>query len=354
MCSAPSIGAPWGDIERDFLNVSLTVWLVTLGLIVGMILLDLFTVSAKPHEVKFKEAASWSVFYIAIAIAFGIWVWVVYSATFGTEYFAAYLIEKSLSVDNVFVFAIILAQFAVPSIYQQRVLLIGVILALVFRAIFIAIGAAALATFAFTFVIFGGILIYTGIGLFRHWNEDPDPQENFIIKRVRKWTPMTDEYHGTKLTVKINGKRFATPMFLVMVAIAATDLLFALDSIPATFGVTQEPFLVFSANAFALLGLRALYFLLKGLLDKLIYLSLGLSIILMFIGVKLILTYVHEIYEPAPKIPTLLSLAVIAVILVVSVIASLIKASKDPSAKAKAGRVTAAKTETPPEKPIAR
>jgi tellurite resistance protein TerC len=312
-----------------------------------MILLDLFTVSSKPHEVKFKEAASWSVFYIAIAIAFGVWVWVSYSSTFGTEYFAAYLIEKSLSVDNVFVFAIILAQFAVPSIYQQRVLLIGVILALVFRAIFIAIGAAALATFAFTFVIFGAILIYTGVGLFRHWNEDPDPQENFIIKRVRKWTPMTDEYHGTKLFVRINGKRLATPMFIVMVAIAATDLLFALDSIPATFGVTQEPFLVFSANAFALMGLRALYFLLKGLLDKLIYLSLGLSIILMFIGVKLILTYVHDIYDPVPKIPTLPSLAVIAVILVISVTASLIKASKDPSAKAKAGRVTAPK-KTPP------
>jgi len=312
-----------------------------------MILLDLFTVSAKPHEVKFKEAASWSIFYIAVAIAFGVWVWVAYNSTFGTEYFAAYLIEKSLSVDNVFVFAIILAQFAVPSIYQQRVLLIGVVLALVFRAIFIAIGAAALAAFSFTFVIFGAILIYTGIGLFRHWNEDPDPMDNFIVKRVRRWTPMTDEYHGTKLWVRINGKRFATPMFIVMIAIAATDLLFALDSIPATFGVTQEPFLVFSANAFALLGLRALYFLLKGLLDKLIYLSLGLAVILMFIGVKLVLTYVHEIYDPVPKISTGVSLSVVAAILIVSVVASLIKSRRDPSARAHAGRVTSPKPKPP-------
>ena len=256
------------------MNVSVTVWLVTIAAILAMIILDLVTVSAKPHEVKFKEATLWSIFYIAVAVGFGIWIQSQYGSPWGTEYFAGYLVEKSLSVDNLFVFAIILAQFAVPSIYQQRVLLIGVILALVLRAIFIAIGAAALAAFAFTFVIFGAILIWTGVGLMRHWNEDPDPSENFLVKRVRKFTPITDEYHGTKLFVRIDGKRWATPMFLVMIAIGATDLLFALDSIPATFGVTQEPFLVFAANAFALLGLRALYFLLKGLLDKLVYLSL--------------------------------------------------------------------------------
>lgn len=308
-----------------------------------MIVIDLFTVSSKPHDVKFKEAALWSIFYIGVAIAFGVWVWTAYGADLGTQYFTAYLVEKSLSVDNVFVFAIILTQFAVPSIYHQRVLLFGVVLALIFRAIFIAIGAAALAAFTFTFVIFGAILIYTGVGLFRHWDEDPDPMDNFIIKRIRKWTPMVNEYDGTKLTIKIKGRRFATPMLVVFIAIGATDLLFALDSIPATFGVTQEVFLVFSVNAFALLGLRALYFLLKGLLDKLIYLSLGLSVILMFIGVKLILTYLHEIYDPVPKIPTVFSLIVVLGILVVSVVASLIKARKDPSAKARAGRVTAPK-----------
>lgn len=216
----------------------------------------------------------------------------------------------------------------------------GVLLALVLRGIFIAVGAAALAAFSFTFVIFGAILIWTGIGLFRHWDEDPTPQDNFLVKVMRKRVAMTDEFHGSKAFVKINGSRIATPMFTVMIAIASTDLLFALDSIPATFGVTQEPFLVFAANAFALLGLRALYFLLKGLLDKLIYLSLGLSIILMFIGVKLIMTYLHEVWYSVPKIPTLTSLSIIGLILLVSTIASLIKSRNDPKAIAHAGRVT--------------
>jgi tellurite resistance protein TerC len=250
------------------------------------------------------------------------------------------LVEKSLSVDNLFVFIIILAQFKVPSIYHQRVLMFGVILALVLRAIFIAVGAAALAAFSFTFVIFGAILIWTGVGLFKHWDEDPSPEDNAFVKLIRKRIAMTDEYDGSKMFTRLHGKRIATPMFLVMIAIGSTDLLFALDSIPATYGVTQEPFLVFGANAFALLGLRALYFLVKGLLDKLVYLSLGLSIILMFIGVKLIMTFVHEIWNEVPKIPTLMSLAVIALILIVSTIASLIKVKRDPSAHAHAGRIT--------------
>jgi tellurite resistance protein TerC len=234
-----------------------------------------------------------------------------------------------------------LAQFAVPSIYHQRILLIGVMLALVLRAIFIAIGAAALGTFSFTFVIFGAILVWTGVGLFRHWDEDPEPNDNLMVRTLRKRMSMVDEFHGSKLFVTINKKRFATPMFLVIIAIGSTDLLFALDSIPATFGVTEQAFLVFTANAFALLGLRALYFLLKGLLDKLIYLSLGLSFILMFIGVKLIMTYLHEQFDSVPKIPTPISLGVIASILAIATVASLIKSSKDPSAKAHAGRITA-------------
>jgi tellurite resistance protein TerC len=322
------------------MDVSLTIWAVTIAAILLLIVIDLLTVSAKPHEVKFKEAMTWSLFYIGIAIAFGIWIWQRYGATSGTEYFAAYLVEKSLSVDNLFVFVIILAQFAVPSIYHQRILMIGVILALVLRGIFIAVGAAALAAFSFTFVIFGAILIWTGVGLFKHWDEDPEPNDNAIVKRIRSKIRMVDEFHGSKLFIKQNGVRFATPMFLVMIAIGSTDLLFALDSIPATFGVTSEPFLVFAANAFALLGLRALYFLVKGLLDRLIYLSLGLSIILMFIGVKLIMTFLHEQYDSIPKISTPVGLGVIGGILVVSTVASIIKSKSDPSARAHAGKIT--------------
>lgn len=325
------------------MNVTLLTWALVVGVIIALIVVDLLTVSRKPHDVMFKEAAIWSVFYIGVAIAFGIWVWQSAGSQFGTEYFAAYLVEKSLSVDNLFVFIIILAQFKVPSIFHQRVLMFGVILALVLRAVFIAVGAAALAAFSFTFVIFGAILIWTGVGLFKHWDEDPSPEDNAFVRTIRKRIAMTDEYDGSKIFTRVNGKRLATPMFLVMVAIASTDLLFALDSIPATFGVTQEPFLVFAANAFALLGLRALYFLLKGLLDKLVYLSLGLSIILMFIGVKLILTYVHEVFKEVPKVPTVLSLAVIGIILIVSTVASFIKTKKDPNAHAHAGRVTAGK-----------
>ena len=325
------------------MDVTLLAWALVIGLIAALIVVDLLTVSSKPHDVMFKEAAIGSILYIGVAIAFGVWVWQTAGSQYGTEYFAAYLVEKSLSVDNLFVFIIILVQFKVPSIFHQRVLMFGVILALVLRAIFIAVGAAALAAFSFTFVIFGAILIWTGVGLFKHWDEDPSPEDNVLVRTIRKRIAMTDEYDGPKIFTRLNGKRIATPMFIVMVAIASTDLLFALDSIPATFGVTQEPFLVFAANAFALLGLRALYFLLKGLLDKLVYLSLGLSAILMFIGVKLIMTYLHEEFAQIPKIPTLLSLAVIGAILVISTVASFIKVKRDPEAHAHAGRVTAAK-----------
>ena len=327
------------------MDVTLLTWSLVVAAILALVAIDLLTVSRKPHDVKFKEAAAMSVFYIALAIAFGIWVWQTAGSTFGTEYFAAYLVEKSLSVDNLFVFIIILAQFKVPSIFHQRILMFGVVLALVLRAIFIAVGAAALAAFSFTFVIFGAILIWTGVGLFKHWDEDPSADDNAMVRQIRKRIAMTDEYDGPKLFTRLNGKRLATPMFLVMIAIATTDLLFALDSIPATFGVTQEPFLVFAANAFALLGLRALYFLLKGLLDKLVYLSLGLSIILMFIGVKLIMTYLHEIWYEVPKIPIVVSLSVIASILIISTIASAIKVRRDPAAQAHAGRISNAKSD---------
>ena len=335
---------PFNEIGVS-MDVTLLTWSIVVAAIILLVVIDLLTVSRKAHDVLFKEAAAMSIFYIAVAVGFGMWVWQTAGSVYGTEYFAAYLVEKSLSVDNLFVFIIILAQFKVPSIFHQRVLMFGVILALVLRAIFIAVGAAALAAFSFTFVIFGAILIWTGVGLFKHWDEDPSPEDNAFVKQMRKRIAMTDEYDGPKIFTRINGKRLATPMFLVMVAIASTDLLFALDSIPATFGVTQEPFLVFAANAFALLGLRALYFLLKGLLDKLVYLSLGLSVILMFIGVKLIMTYLHEIWYEVPKIPTLASLSVIALILIVSTIASMIKVKRDPTAQAHAGRITGSSEE---------
>jgi tellurite resistance protein TerC len=325
------------------MDVSVLVWAATIGLITLLLIIDLFTVSAKPHEVKLKEAAGWSIFYIGVAVAFGIWVFQRFGSQSGNEFFAAYLVEKALSVDNLFVFVIILAQFAVPSIYHQRILLTGVMLALVLRGIFIALGAAALSAFSFTFVIFGAILIWTGVGLFRHWDEDPEPGDNAIVARLRKRITIVDEFHGSKLFIRQNGRRVATPMFLVLIAIGSTDLLFALDSIPATFGVTSETFLVFAANAFALLGLRALYFLVKGLLDRLIYLSLGLSFILIFIGAKLIMTFLHEEFHSVPKISTGIGLSVIGAILIISTIASLIKSKSDPTAVAHAGRVTGSK-----------
>ena len=326
--------------------VTATIWAITAGVALLVVGADLAWAFARRNRVtSVKESVGWTLFYITAAISFGFFLMAWQNPIVGEEYFATWVTQYPLSIDNLFVFIIILAQFAVPSIYHQRVLMFGVLLALVLRGIFIAVGAAALAAFSFTFVIFGAILIWTGVGLFKHWDEDPNPEDNRLVKAMRKRIAMTDEFHGSKTFIKIDGKRLATPMFTVMIAIASTDLLFALDSIPATFGVTQEPFLVFAANAFALLGLRALYFLLKGLLDKLIYLSLGLSIILMFIGVKLILTYLHEVWYEVPKIPTVGSLSVIGLILVVSTVASLFKSKKDPTAIAHAGRITAAPEE---------
>lgn len=326
------------------MQVSLAVWVISIVAVLALVALDFLTISRKPHEVRLPEAAGWSIFYIGIAVAFGIGLFIVYGGGPAGEFAAAYLVEKSLSVDNLFVFVIILGQFAVPSILHQRVLLIGVVLALVLRGIFIAIGAAALAAFAFTFVIFGAILIWTGIQLARHRNDDPSPREGVVVRTVRRIVPMTEDFDGPKIFTRQNGRRIATPMLLVVTAIASTDLLFALDSIPATFGVTTEPYLVFAANALALLGLRALYFLLRGLLDRLIYLSTGLAVILVFIGVKLILTYVHEINAGVPKIPTPVSLGVICGVLVVVTVASWLRVRRNPELRAHAGTVTSPST----------
>ena len=321
------------------MNVTTTAWAITLAAIVVLLIVD-FVATRNPHDVSFREAAGWSILYIAAAVVFGVWIWAQYGGQFGAEYFAAYLVEKSLSVDNLFVFAIILTQFAVPSILHQRVLLVGILLALAMRAIFIAVGAAALEAFSFTFVLFGLLLIWTGIQLARHRDEDPEPKDNFLVKVARRRFPFSDDYDGARMFTMRDGRRVATPMLLVMLAIGSTDLLFALDSIPATFGVTSEPFLVFAANAFALLGLRALYFLLKGLLDRLIYLSIGLAAILVFIGFKLILTFAHEVNEAWPKVPTGISLGVIAAILLVVSVASLVKTKQHPELHAHAGRMT--------------
>ena len=330
------------------MDVKLALWGVTIAGIAGLVVLDFVTVSHKPHDVAFREALFWSIFYITLAVAFGIAMWVWQGSDMGTQFFTAYIVEKSLSVDNLFVFIIILTQFAVPSVLHQRVLLVGVVLALILRAIFIAVGAAALAAFSFTFVIFGAILIWTGVQLARHRNEDPDPGDNIVVRVVRRRFLVSSDYDGTKLFTRIDGRRAITPLLLVMIAIGSTDVLFALDSIPATFGVTQEPYLVFAANAFALLGLRALYFLLKGLLDKLVYLSTGLAVILVFIGFKLVLTWAHEVNSAIPKIPTNVSLVVIGVVLVAVAVGSWIKVRRDPSAIAHAGRVTDKRSDDEP------
>ncbi|MEU4694678.1 TerC family protein [Actinoplanes sp. NPDC023714] len=324
------------------LEVSALGWTVTIGVIVALLALDLTLGVLRPHVVGFREAAAWSIFYIAVAIAFGVVFGSIAGWDFGTEYFAGYIVEKSLSVDNLFVFVIIMGTFAVPERYQQEVLTFGIIIALVLRVIFIAVGAALLSAFSFMFLIFGLILLYTAVQLFRHRDEDPSVDDNALVKAGRRFLPITDDYVEGKMVTKIDGKRMFTPLFLVLLAIGGTDLLFALDSIPAVFGVTEEAYIVFVANAFALLGLRALFFLVKGLLDRLVYLSTGLSIILAFIGVKLVLHWAHkDLSESVPEVSTPVSLGVIIGILVITTVASLIKSRKDPSLKAHPGSLRA-------------
>jgi tellurite resistance protein TerC len=326
------------------LEVSALGWTLTIGVIVALLALDLTLGVLRPHVVGFREAAAWSIFYIAVAIAFGVVFASISGWGYGTEYFAGYIVEKSLSVDNLFVFVIIMSTFAVPERYQQEVLTFGIIIALVLRVIFIALGAALLNMFSFMFLVFGAILLYTAFQLFRHRNEDPDVGENGLVRAGRRFLPITDDYVDGKMVTKVDGKRMFTPLFLVLLAIGGTDLLFALDSIPAVFGVTEEAYIVFVANAFALLGLRALFFLVKGLLDRLVYLSTGLAIILAFIGVKLVLHWAHkDINEAVPEVGTPVSLGVIIGILVITTVASLIKSGKDPSMKAHAGSLRAKK-----------
>jgi tellurite resistance protein TerC len=333
------------------LQISGLTWAVTVGVVVALLALDLTLAALRPHRVGFREATAWSVFYIAVALAFGAWMWMTYGQEFGTEYLAGYIVEKSLSVDNLFVFVIIMTTFAVPEEHQHKVLTFGIVLALIMRAIFIALGATLLSLFSFMFLIFGLLLIYTAVQLFRHRDEDPDIEDNAVVKTARRLLPVTDDYVDGKLVTRIDGRRMVTPLMIVLVAIGGIDLLFALDSIPAVFGVTEEPYIVFAANAFALLGLRALFFLVRGLLDRLVYLSTGLSIILAFIGVKLILHWLHEDISPSvPEISTPVSLGVIVVVLAVVTVASLVKTRKDPTAKAHPGSLKASRRKQPAER----
>jgi len=320
------------------LDVSLVAWAATIALVLGLLALDLTATSGgRAHVVGFREAVAWSVFYIGVAVAFGIVFGTLAGWDYGTEYFAGYIVEKSLSVDNLFVFVIIMTTFAVPPEHQQRVLTFGIIVALILRAIFIALGAALLAAFSFMFLLFGLLLLFTAVQLFRHRDQDPTIEDNKIVAFARRRFSITPDYVGGKIVTKIDGKRWLTPMFLVLLTIGTTDLLFALDSIPAVFGVTEEAYIVFTANAFALLGLRALYFLVSGLLDRLVYLSTGLALILAFIGGKLVLHYAHLQNNDIPEISTNQSLVVIAVILTVTTVLSLLKSKRDPTARAHAG-----------------
>jgi len=323
------------------MNVPTWLWLATVGALVAVILVDLFVVDHNPHAVTMREATRWVLFYMALAAAFGVGLWIFAGPSHAGEFFAGYITEYSLSVDNLFIFVIIMAAFRVPAIHQHRVLLVGIVIALIMRGAFIAVGAAAIAAFSWVFYLFAAVLFITAYRLVTGKDDDHEYKENASLKLLRKVVPVTDEFHGARTTVKLDGRRHFTPMLVVMIAIGTTDLLFALDSIPAIFGLTQEPYLVFTANAFALMGLRQLYFLLGNLLNKLVYLSIGLSVILAFIGLKLILEALHDNDlsfinggEPVEvfKISIPMSLGFIVGVLAITTIASLIKVRRHPEA----------------------
>ena len=326
------------------MDVPSWVWWTTIGVTVSFLLFDVIHAARNPHEPTTKEVSVALTGYIGMAIIFGIGVWYFAGAQYGTEFFAGWLTEYSLSVDNLFIFIIIMAKFGVPRKYQQQALLVGIVLALIMRAVFIAVGAAAISQFSWIFYIFGAFLVWTAWSLAKEGSDDDDEyEENRLITFVQKRFPSTDEWHGVKVLIKENGKRVITPMALVIVALGTTDLLFALDSIPAIYGLTREPYLVLTANIFALMGLRQLYFLIGGLLKRLIYLSYGLAVLLAFIGVKLFLTAMKENELPfinggehigwAPEIPILVSLGVIVGILAITTIVSLIASARGVQAK---------------------
>ena len=319
------------------LDVTAAGWAATLGAIALLFALDLVVSGRRGRSIEFREAVAWSIFYVAAALVFGCVLGLVAGWHLGGQYFSGYVVEKSLSVDNLFVFVIVMTTFAVPEEHRHKVLTIGIVAALALRAVFIALGAALLTAFSFMFLIFGIVLVVTAVQLFRHRDQDPSVDDNLLIAAARRWLPVTDEYDGPRLVSRSGGRRLVTPLLLAVLAIGSADVVFALDSIPAVFGVTREAYIVFAANAFALLGLRALFFLVTGLLDRLVYLAAGLSLLLAFIGVKLILHYAHSQGADVPDISTGVSLIVIVVILAVTTIASLVKARRDPAARASAG-----------------
>ena len=318
------------------MDVSPLTWWLTIGITSIVLIVDIVVIGRRPHEPSRKEVSIALAVFIGMAVAFGIGVWVLAGHQYGTEFFAGWLTEYSLSVDNLFIFLIIMNKFAVPKQLQQSALLVGIVLALIMRGIFIAVGAAAINEFSWVFYIFGAFLIYTAVKLAREGQEDEqDFEENRLIKFVERRFPATAEWHGSKILTHENGKRVITPMFIVIIALGTTDLLFALDSIPAIYGLTSEPYIVLTANIFALMGLRQLYFLIGGLLERLVYLSYGLAFLLGFIGVKLVLHALHENELPfinggepvgwAPDVPIWVSLGVIVGTLVITTVASLMK-----------------------------
>ncbi|MGX6606386.1 TerC family protein [Micromonosporaceae bacterium Da 78-11] len=322
------------------MNVHPWVWIVTLVALVAVLAVDLLIIGRRPHEPSMKESGSWVAFYVALALAFGVGVWAFAGGQYAGEFYTGWLTEYSLSVDNLFVFVIIMARFAVPRQFQQKVLLIGIVLALLMRGAFIAAGAALISQFSWVFYIFGAFLVYTAISLVKGGeNDEDDFKENVLIRWAKRALPVSSSFDSGKMTVMSAGKRLFTPMLIVMIAIGTTDLLFALDSIPAIFGITKEPYLVFTANVFALMGLRQLFFLLGGLLARLVYLNVGLAVVLAFIGVKLFLEALHTNslsfingghgVHWAPEIPIWLSLLVILGTLGVATVASLAKSSRD-------------------------
>ena len=320
-------------------GVSVIGWAATIVVILGLLGADLLVASVRPHAVGYREAVVWSVFYVAVAVVFGVVFASLAGWDDGAQFFAGYVVEKSLSVDNLFVFVIIMATFAVPREHQQRVLVFGIMAALGMRAVFIAAGAALLSLLSFMFLVFGLMLLWTAVRMYRHRDESPEVGTNPVVRAVRRFLPVSDAYAGGRLTTRAEGRRVVTPLLLGLAAIGGTDILFALDSNPAVFGVTDQAYNVFAANAFALLGLRALFFLVTGLLDRLVYLSAGLALILAFIGVKLILHWAHGLSHQVPEISTPLSLIVIAVVLTITTIASLIRSRRRPAARAHAGAV---------------
>ncbi|MFI7121189.1 TerC/Alx family metal homeostasis membrane protein [Amycolatopsis sp. NPDC049868] len=294
-------------------------WAISIAVLLALLVAD-FAVTRRPHEVSMREAAGWSAFYLALPAVFGLWLWLEFGGGQALEFMTGFVVEKSLSVDNLFVFMLLLAAFAVPSEVQQRVLLYGIVGALVLRGVFIAAGAAMLSAGTWAFLVFGVILFASAVKILREamsgGQNELDLSQLRSVRLLRRLMPVTDDYRGTRLTVREHGRRALTPLAVVVVAVFATDVVFAVDSVPAVYGITEDPYLVFATNAFALMGLRALYFVLHTALAKLVHLNHGLAIILAFIGVKLVLHWAHGIWPSVPQVPTPASLGVIVAVLV--------------------------------------